>query len=48
MNTDTNVCKFTQGVDCSCRNRKCENCGFNPTVAAQRIKEFLNKPKGDE
>ena len=43
MNTDTNVCKFTQGVDCN--KQRCETCGFNPTVAAQRIKEFLNKPK---
>jgi len=32
-------CFFTEGVDCAQLNRKCEKCGFKPSVSRQRIAE---------
>lgn len=30
-------CKFNEGVGCQPLNRHCENCGWNPEVARERL-----------
>ena len=41
MNT---TCPFTKNIDCAENNkRKCENCGWNPDVAKERIRDWRAK-----
>lgn len=37
-------CRFNNGVDCTdCSEYNCNHCGWNPDVAAERVKEWKNK-----
>lgn len=37
------ICSFNEGVCCNHENRKCGECGWNPSVAQNRLKRICNK-----
>lgn len=33
-------CKYNDGVDCRGYGNRCESCGWNPEIKAQRMKDI--------
>ena len=44
-NMENKTCCFNTGVDCD--NYKCGKCGWNPEVAAERIKNIKAKRQAE-
>ena len=43
---NTNCCNYNKMIDCT--EHKCSNCGWNPDVAAERIREWKKNRESNE